>query len=237
MKHGLLKSTLERSNGDVLKAIEQLVYSHNNNPAANNNPESTLGGGGTKRKSSDHSVSTTTSTMNSAAASAGSGTKQPRFSSSNFHGHQQTQGTHHHQHPSVVPDSTFPWKSGLPGSAGNFGGGTNSLRGPLFPASLVHQSGGYFPTAAAAAAAFANYGAAGSFLSSASFLRPDYPVFPGMSSMLSSGGASADSGPYGASAYHPLGLPMVKQESPAELTGRSSTSPRSDRSERSPYSD
>ena len=124
------------------------------------------------------------------------------------------------------------------------GSATTSRAGALFP-----LQPGYFP-------AF-GYGQSG-FLSN-SFLRPDYPVFPGMS-LLSSPGSTAsvalgqsaldqlspaehfNAAAY-VGAYHAAPPPSasvrhgVKQES-SDLTENRSSSPRSDRSDqRSPYSD
>jgi len=242
VKRTLLKTTLDKSDGDVLKAIEQLVYSQNNNPAVAEEQEASVADGAhhppaphqpSKRKSTDQQPR-----------------QQPhRFSNSSYLQH----------HDSSAAAGTLPWKAAASGQQHLPGNGTpvgSFARPPLFS---LHQSG-YFP-AAAAAAAFANsYGAsaaaANSFLSSANFLRPDYPVFPGMNSMLS-GSAGLGSGlessiinPAYAAYHHQhpgasllIQQQVVKQENSSTssdlgLMGHRSPSPRSDRSDqRSPYSD
>jgi len=155
-----------------------------------------------------------------------------------------------------VLESSYPWKNCSTLMAGSFGGVTGAGGGgsgvgnagsgggprpPLFPV-----SSGYFP-----AAAF-GYGGSAGFLTAGSFLRPDYPVFPGMNLL---GGASSSSlnpspldlnpndhyGPASYGAYHPANQAPsmvrhsvgVKQE---DLTGlEDHSSPRSDHS--SPFSD
>lgn len=235
VKRSLLKSTLDKSKGDVLRAIEQLVYSHNNNPTPRSPVVDTHSAGG-KRKSADNAV--------------GAGVqqnKQPRYA--------------YQHHPQADPSASagFPWMKnnlGAPGSPPSF----SAVRPPLFP---LHQSG-YFPAAAAAAAfAASGYGAsaaaANTFLSSANFLRPDYPVFPGMSSMLTGGPTATESGiinsayaayHHPAAALHQQQQAILKQETSSSLTSselalvevnnHSSPSPTrsDDRSDpRSPYSD
>lgn len=221
-KRAMLKSTLERCDGDVLRAIEQLVY-HNNNPQLENNGANNLEGAPTghqqKRKSSDHS-------------SSGREKSAPRYN-------------HHHHHPQQV-DPSLQWKNCLSAvgsafpNAGNMTG--SSSRPPIFP-----LQSSYFP------AAF-GYGAS-SFLAN-SFLRPDYPVFPGMNLLAAAGGSSQTGqlepiSPAAYAAYHSNpnvvlhhsspgnGNSGVKQESElgVMISENHSSSPRSDRSERSPYSD
>ena len=145
------------------------------------------------------------------------------------------------QHP---PSSSFPWMGHsrppvLTGLSPNSPASSGRSAAPLFP-----LQPGYFP------AAF-GYGGSTGFLTN-SFLRPDYPVFPGMN-LLASAGSSASAldqlnpadhfnpAAY-VSAYHAAPPPptsirhAVKQEN--DLVENRSSSPRSDRSdERSPYSD
>lgn len=219
-KRTTLKSTLDRCDGDVLRAIEQLVY-HNNNPQPESsstvNPEGPPTSHQHKRKSTDHPHS-------------GREKPTPRYN-------------HHHHHPQA--EASLQWKNCLSAvgnafpNAGSMTG--SSSRPPLFP-----LQSGYFP------AAF-GYGAS-SFLAG-SFLRPDYPVFPGMNLLTGAGGSNQPGSlepisPAAYAAYHsapnvvlhhssPGNNGGVKQESDlgAMMSENQSSSPRSDRSERSPYSD
>ena len=207
MKRNVLRSTLDRCEGDVLKAIEQLIY-------RNNKPES---GRATPPPSAAHENKRKTSEP------AGNHRDKMRY-------------TPHQQLPDQA--ASFPWK--MPGSP-LFPAANSAATRPLFP---LHQSN-YFPT----------FGySAPSFLTS-SFLRPDYPVFPGMSLLSGTGGSAPPQSPlepispyvtaYGHSAGPSIlraSPPNVKQE-PDNLNGftmseNHGSSPRSDPSaERSPYSD
>lgn len=232
-KRATLKSTLDRCDGDVLRAIEQLVY-HNNNPqpdsnnALNTNAVNAegppAGNHQHKRKSLQHS-------------SSGTREKQmPRYNHHQHHLHQQAEASLQWKNCLSAVGSGFPNAGSMTGS---------SSRPPMFPI----QSG-YFP------AAF-GYGAS-SFLAG-SFLRPDYPVFPGMN-LLASAGGSAQSAPLepvnpaSYAAYHSTPNVVLHHTSPGSGGGaggvikqenelgvitseNQSNSPRSDRSERSPYSD
>jgi hypothetical protein len=236
-KRATLKSTLERCDGDVLRAIEQLVY-HNNNPQPEGN-NSTVnaneanverppsGNHQHKRKSSEHSSS---------------GTREKHVPRYNHH--------HHHHQPQAAAEASLQWKNCLSAvgnafpNAGNMTG--SSSRPPLFP-----LQPGYFP------AAF-GYGAS-SFLAG-SFLRPDYPVFPGMNLLAAAGGSTQGGSlepisPAAYAAYHQTPNVVLHHSSPGSANGSASgvvkqesdlgvmmsenqsSSPRSDRSERSPYSD
>lgn len=220
-KRALLKSTLDRCDGDVLRAIEQLVY-HNNNPqsgpAAPDAPPPSSHPSN-KRKSLDH-------------PSSGREKAAPRYS-------------HQHHHPHA--EASLQWKNCLSavGSAFPHSGSMtgSSSRPPLFPLQST-----YFP------AAF-GYGAS-SFLAG-SFLRPDYPVFPGMNLLTATAGGSNPSGaldpisPAAYAAYHSTPNVVLHHASPGNggngvkqepelgvlMSENQSNSPRSDRSERSPYSD
>lgn len=218
-RRNILKSTLDRCDGDVLRAIEQLVY-HNNNPA----PEQTTpdapppSSQSSKRKSSDHQ-------------SSGREKAVPRYNHQHHHPHAEAASLQWKNCLSAV-GSAFPHSGSMSGS---------SSRPPLFP---IQSS--YFP------AAF-GYGAS-SFLAS-SFMRPDYPVFPGMNLLTAAGGSNPTGSldpisPAAYAAYHAGPNPVLHHTSPGNGTGvkqepelgvimseNQSSSPRSDRSERSPYSD
>ena len=218
IKRNILKSTLEKCNGDVLRAIEQLVY---HNPAADSATPTppTKTESNHKRKSAD---------LNHSSRDKD---KQMRYSGN-------------------VHESAYSWKNCPPMLSSSFGGvggpgtGSPGTRPPLFP-----MPSGYFP--AAAAAAF-GYGGSAGFLAS-NFLRPDYPVFPGMNLLNSASTSSINPNPldinpndhYNPSpyaGYHPANAApalnrhpsAVKQE---DLNMEDHSSPRSDHSERSPYSD
>lgn len=220
-KRATLKSTLDRCDGDVLRAIEQLVY-HNNNPQPESsstvNPDGPPTSHQHKRKSTDHPHS-------------GREKPTPRYN-------------HHHHHPQA--EASLQWKNCLSAvgnafpNAGSMTGGSSS-RPPLFP-----LQSGYFP------AAF-GYGAS-SFLAG-SFLRPDYPVFPGMNLLTGAGGSNQPGSlepisPAAYAAYHSAPNVVLHHSSPGSgggvkqesdlgvmMSENQSSSPRSDRSERSPYSD
>nr|UVU37432.1 dmrt99B [Diaphanosoma celebensis] len=219
IKRNILKTTLEKCNGDVLRAIEQLVYHNPSADSAPPTPPAKTEGNNHKRKSSDLTHSSRDKE------------KQMRFSSS-------------------VHEPAYPWKNCPPMLPTSFGGvagpgtGTPGARPPIFPV-----PSGYFP---AAAAAF-GYGGSAGFLAS-NFLRPDYPVFPGMNLLTSASTSSINPNPldinpndhYSPSpyaGYHPANPPpalnrhpsAVKQEDLNAMEDHSS--PRSDHSERSPYSD
>lgn len=218
VKRSVLKFTLDKCNGDVLRAIEQLVY--------HNNP---------------HAAAAAAAVAASDAAATKSESALKRKSASDQLAKEKEKHIRYlEQHP---PASAFPWMghnrapvlTGLSPNAASSG----RTAGPLFP-----LQPGYFP------AAF-GYGGSTGFLTN-SFLRPDYPVFPGMN-LLTSAGSSAsaldqlspadhfNAAAY-VGAYHAAPPPPgsirhnVKQES--DMVENRSSSPRSDRSdERSPYSD
>lgn len=220
-KRTVLRSTLDRCDGDVLRAIEQLVY-HNNNPQPDNEPRPASGqSAGQKRKTSE--------------SPAGHREKV------RYQPHHQ-----HHQHIPALEQHTFSWKNCLPMAGNPFQApgspaGSTGARPPMFP-----MQSSYFP-------AF-GYGAS-SFLAG-SFLRPDYPVFPGMSLLGSAAGSAPSQGsldsispaayvsayghPAGAGSsmlHHSISPTGVKQEADINAINESHSSPHSDRSERSPYSD
>jgi len=219
MKRSSLKSTLDAANGDVLKAIEQLVYQNSQQSLQ----QSTGSGGhqlneaanvvGQKRKSSDHHPQPVRE-------------KQSRYSSH-----------HHHQHHH--PAATDPWKMSsqqlqqqqqqqhqnnllaavFPSSAND-----SPIRPPIFPLQT-----GYFPTAF-------GYGTSAGFLAG-NFLRSDYPVFPGMNLLTAAGSAgpastSLDSNYAAAAAaaayhHHLTGgqLPATSAAAAVLMKRESSTSP------------
>lgn len=205
IKRNILRSALDRCDGDVLKAIEQLIY-HNNNPES----ERSTPPSAQKRKTSEP---------------AANNREKMRYQ------------------PQQLPDQqpSFPWKIPLgnsPFPVPNSPVGSSSTR-PLFP-----LQSSYFP-------AF-GYNTP-SFLTS-SFLRPDYPVFPGMSLLSGAAGSAPPQSPlesmspyvtaYGHPSagpsilHHHSSPPNVKQEPDINILNENHSSPRSDRSaERSPYSD
>lgn len=241
MKRNTLKSTLDASNGDVLKAIEQLVYQNSQQQQQQQSSGGSAGGSisdanANKRKSSDQQPVRE---------------KQTRYSSQ-------------HHHPSV----TEHWKTSsqqqqqqqqhnLLAAAFPSANSSAANRQPIFP-----MQTGYFPTAF-------GYGTSAGFLAG-NFLRSDYPVFPGMNLLAAGTGggpASASLDPnYAAAAaaaayHHHLGqLPtstassvlMKRESSPSPsppphphselvvgaMIDDHRSSPHSDRSEHSaPYSD
>ena len=220
-KRATLKSTLDRCDGDVLRAIEQLVY-HNNNPqpeSSTNAANNTEGGGAPaqhKRKSSnDHS---------------GREKPVPRYS---HH--------HHHQHAEPTPIQWKNYQSAVGNAFPNSGAMSgSSARTPIFPApiQLLPRS----------------FRLRNNQFSGRKFPPAGLPVFPGMNLLAAAGGSTQGGSlePISPAAYaaaypstpnvvlhHSSSSPGVKQESELNvmMSENQSSSPRSDRSERSPYSD
>jgi hypothetical protein len=247
-KRATLKSTLDRCDGDVLRAIEQLVY-HNNNPQPEGNNGSTVNANEANLEGAHPASGNSTQHKRKSSEHSSSGSREKHVPRYNHHHHHHQ----HHPHPQAAAEASLQWKNCLSAvgnafpNAGSLGGGSSS-RPPIFP-----LQPGYFP------AAF-GYGAASSFLAG-SFLRPDYPVFPGMNLLAAAGGSSQGGSlepisPAAYAAYHQQtpnvvlhhSSPgsangsaggVVKQESDLGviMSENQSSSPRSDRSERSPYSD